>query len=130
MKRTRSRSTRERSDRRHTWRASQPRSTSCCLRERSRALTSRPTALIHDCSIRSRFFGRSRGKVLGMAANKTPATPEPGQDSTVEDWFGQSVERDKELAEDLSEQLPPREAERVFEQQAKGVPEQQARRGP
>jgi hypothetical protein len=65
-----------------------------------------------------------------MAANKTPATPEPGKDSTVEDWFGQSVERDKELAEELSEQLPPGEAERAFEEQATGEAEQQARRGP
>ena len=65
-----------------------------------------------------------------MGANKTPATPEPGKDSTVEDWFGQSVERDRELAEELSDRLPPEEAERAFEQQATGEAEQQARRGP
>jgi hypothetical protein len=65
-----------------------------------------------------------------MTANKPPATPEPGKDSTVTDWFGQSVERDKELAEELSEQLPPDEAERAFEQQATGEAEQRARRGP
>ena len=65
-----------------------------------------------------------------MAAHETPATPEPRKDSKVADWFGQSVERDKELAEQLSEQLPPGEAERVFEQKATGEAEQQARRGP
>jgi hypothetical protein len=38
-----------------------------------------------------------------MTPNKPPATPDPGTDSTVADSFGQSVERDKELAEELSE---------------------------
>jgi len=65
-----------------------------------------------------------------MATNDTPATPEPGKDSTVDDWFGQSVERDTELAEELSEELTPDQAERVFEQQATGEAEQKARRGP
>ena len=35
-----------------------------------------------------------------MTPNKPPATPDPGTDSTVADSFGQSVERDKELAEE------------------------------
>jgi hypothetical protein len=64
-----------------------------------------------------------------MNPNNTPATPEPGKDSTVEDWFGQSVERDTELAEKLSEELPPEDAERAFEAKATGEAEQRARRG-
>lgn len=61
--------------------------------------------------------------------DQEPATPEPGTDSTTEDWFGQSVERDAELADELSEQLPADEAERAFEQRATGEDEQEARRG-
>ncbi len=58
-----------------------------------------------------------------------PQTPEPGTDSTVEDWHGQSVDRDAELADKLSEELPPEEAERAFEEQATGEAEQAARHG-
>lgn len=58
-----------------------------------------------------------------------PATPEPGTDSTVEDWMGQSVDRDTELAERLSAELPPEEAERAFEERATGEAEQEARHG-
>jgi hypothetical protein len=64
-----------------------------------------------------------------MSADEQPKTPDPGTDSTVEDWFGQSVERDTEIAEQLSEELPPDEAERAFEEQATGKAEQDARRG-
>ena len=64
-----------------------------------------------------------------MNTDETPATPEPGKDSTVKDWFGQSVERDTELAEKLSEELPPEDAERAFEVNATGEAEQRARRG-
>ena len=64
-----------------------------------------------------------------MTANETPATPEPGKDSRVEDWFGQSVDRDAELADELSETLPEDEAERAFDEMATGREEQQARRG-
>jgi hypothetical protein len=63
-----------------------------------------------------------------MTSDDTPATPEPGTDSKVEDWFGQSVERDAELADEL-ESLPPEEAERRFEQESEGRAEQEARRG-
>jgi hypothetical protein len=52
-----------------------------------------------------------------------------GTDSRVEDWFGQSVERDAELADELSEQLDEGEAQRRFEEQATGESEQAARRG-
>lgn len=64
-----------------------------------------------------------------MSSDDTPATPEPGTDSKVEDWFGQSVERDAELADELSEKLPPEEAEAAFEELASGRDEQDARHG-
>ena len=64
-----------------------------------------------------------------MTSDDTPSSPEPGTDSRVEDWFGQSVERDAELADELSEQLPPEEAEKAFEERAAGEDEQEARRG-
>jgi len=64
-----------------------------------------------------------------MTSDDTPNSPEPGTDSRVEDWFGQSVERDAELADELSEQLPPEEAEKAFEERAGGEDEQEARRG-
>jgi hypothetical protein len=56
---------------------------------------------------------------------------EPGQDSRVEDWFGQSVERDAELADELTEKegLDEDEAERRFDEQATGASEQAARHG-
>ena len=62
-------------------------------------------------------------------SNDTPATPEPGTDSRVEDWHGQSVERDAQLADELSEELPPDEAEKAFEERATGSAEQAARHG-
>jgi hypothetical protein len=55
--------------------------------------------------------------------------PEPGTDSRVEDWYGQSVQRDTELAEELTQQLGEEEAEQVFEQRATGRAEQEARHG-
>jgi hypothetical protein len=64
-----------------------------------------------------------------MTSDDTPRTPEPGTDSKVEDWFGQSVAKDAELADELSDELPPDEAQRAFEQQAAGREEQEARRG-
>jgi hypothetical protein len=64
-----------------------------------------------------------------MTSDETPATPEPGTDSKVEDWFGQSVERDAELADELSAELPPDEAAEQFDEQAEGRAEQEARRG-
>ena len=64
-----------------------------------------------------------------MTSDDTPAQPEPGTDSKVEDWFGQSVDRDAELADELSAELPPSEAERKFAEQATGRDEQEARHG-
>ena len=66
---------------------------------------------------------------MHVDSNDTPATPEPGTDSRVEDWHGQSVDRDAELADELSERLPPDEAEQAFEERATGRAEQAARRG-
>jgi hypothetical protein len=58
-----------------------------------------------------------------------PNVPEPGTDSTVEDWHGQSVQRDAELADRLTQRLPLDEAERVYEELATGEDEQAARHG-
>ena len=60
-----------------------------------------------------------------MSSTEQPA----GTDSRVEDWFGQSVERDAELADELSKELPEDEAQRQFEAQATGKAEQDARHG-
>jgi len=56
-------------------------------------------------------------------------TNTPGEDSKVEDWFGQSVERDAELADDLTERVGEDRAEQLFEQEASGEAEQEARHG-
>lgn len=59
-----------------------------------------------------------------MATNdEQPKTPEPGTDSRVEDWFGQSVDRDAQLADEVGGD----EAE--FERRATGEAEQDARHG-
>jgi hypothetical protein len=63
-----------------------------------------------------------------MAINDA-STPEPGTDSRVEDWFGQSVNRDSELADRLTDEFGADEAEQKFEQQATGSDEQAARHG-
>lgn len=55
--------------------------------------------------------------------------PAEGQDSRVEDWFGQSVDRDTEVAEELTEQVGEERAEELFEEQATGREEQEARHG-
>jgi hypothetical protein len=61
----------------------------------------------------------------------TDKQPEPGQDSRVDDWLGQSVERDAELAEELVEEADGdvEDAERRFDERATGEDEQDARRG-
>jgi hypothetical protein len=65
----------------------------------------------------------------GDASGGDPAQPEPGTDSRVEDWFGQSVARDAELADELTERLGEERAAEVFEEQASGREEQEARHG-
>ena len=64
-----------------------------------------------------------------MTSDDTPRTPEPGTDSKVEDWFGQSVAKDAELADELTDELPPHEAQQAFDEQAAGRREQEDRRG-
>lgn len=64
------------------------------------------------------------------ADDATPRTPEPGTDSRVTDWYGQSVARDAELAERIGQSSDDeREAERAFNEQATGREEQAARHG-
>ena len=59
-----------------------------------------------------------------------PRTPERGTDSRVTDWQGQSVARDAELADRISETTDDDEvAERRFEEESTGREEQAARRG-
>ncbi len=54
---------------------------------------------------------------------------EPGQDSKVEDWFGQSVDRDAALADSLSDEFGEDEAGAVFDEVATGEDKQAARHG-
>ena len=60
---------------------------------------------------------------------ESSTSPKPGQDSTVDDWMGQSVERDRQLAEELTNELGEEEAEARFNKQATGRAEQEARHG-
>lgn len=55
--------------------------------------------------------------------------PEAGKDSRVEDWFGQSVERDARAADELSAELGEDAAEEAFDDVATGEDEQAARHG-
>ncbi len=55
--------------------------------------------------------------------------PAPGTDSRVEDWFGQSVARDAELADRLTAELGEDDAAAVFDEQSDGHAEQDARHG-
>ncbi len=58
-----------------------------------------------------------------------PKQPPAGEDSTVEDWMGQSVERDAELADQLVEQHGEDKAAEIFDEKAAGEDEQEARHG-
>ncbi len=62
-------------------------------------------------------------------ADVNPQQPEPGKDSRVEDWLGQSVDRDTELAEKLVEEHGEERAEEIFDEQAEGESIQAARHG-
>jgi hypothetical protein len=55
--------------------------------------------------------------------------PGEGRDSRVEDWFGQSVERDAELADQLTEEVGAERAEELFDERSHGREEQDARHG-
>ena len=61
--------------------------------------------------------------------DEAPKTPEPGTDSKVEDWFGQSVQADAELADELSDEMDPVQAEEAFDRAASGREVQDARHG-
>ncbi len=62
-------------------------------------------------------------------ATANPKQPEPGTDSRVEDWHGQSVERDTELADELVERHGEEVAEPLFDERATGEQTQRARHG-
>jgi hypothetical protein len=64
-----------------------------------------------------------------VTASENAKQPEPGTDSRVEDWFGQSVERDAELADRLTSELGEPRAEAEFDAQSSGRDEQDARHG-
>jgi hypothetical protein len=64
-----------------------------------------------------------------MSASDDAKQPEPGTDSRVEDWFGQSVQRDAELADRLTDDLDDAAAEAAFDERASGEAEQAARHG-
>lgn len=55
--------------------------------------------------------------------------PEPGTDSRVEDWMGQSVDEDAELAEKLVDEHGEEKAEELFDEQSDGKQTQEARHG-
>lgn len=62
-------------------------------------------------------------------ADVNPQQPEPGKDSRVEDWHGQSVKRDTELAEELVDEHGEDRAEEIFEERADGEETQEKRHG-
>jgi hypothetical protein len=58
-----------------------------------------------------------------MSSETTPADGEVREpdNSTVDDWFGQNVARDQEVADRVSAEAgSPEEAEQAFEEQAEG----------
>ncbi|MET0145854.1 MAG: hypothetical protein ABW328_13880 [Ilumatobacteraceae bacterium] len=63
-----------------------------------------------------------------MSDSNDARQPAPGTDSRVEDWFGQSVERDAALADHLVDELGD-DAEEAFDEQATGRAEQESRHG-
>jgi hypothetical protein len=64
-----------------------------------------------------------------MTTSHNHNKPEAGTDSRVEDWFGQSVERDAELADRLTAEVGEADAEAEFAKRSDGRAEQQARHG-
>ena len=63
-----------------------------------------------------------------MTSDETPRTPSPGTDSKVDDWFGQSVAKDAELADESSDELRPTRPNAPSRSRPPDA-EQQARRG-
>jgi hypothetical protein len=75
-------------------------------------------------------MGSRRAPIKEDAVSDAEAKqPEPGTDSRVEDWFGQSVDRDAELADRLSADPDTDDAEAAFDERATGRDEQEARHG-
>lgn len=62
-------------------------------------------------------------------SESSPSTPRPGQDSTVGDWFGQSVDQDAELADELTADLDDDSAEKAFDERSEGRETQERRHG-
>lgn len=62
-------------------------------------------------------------------AGTDPKQAEPGTDSRVEDWMGQSVDEDAELAEKLVDEHGEEKAEELFDEQSEGKQTQEARHG-
>jgi len=58
-----------------------------------------------------------------------PQQPDPGTDSRVDDWHGQSAQRDAELADELVEQHGEVEAEQRFDELSDEAELQASRRG-
>ena len=66
---------------------------------------------------------------MNDAGSNEAHVPPAGQDSTVEDWFGQIAARGAELADALTDEVGEERAEELFNQQAEGAAEQEARHG-
>jgi hypothetical protein len=64
-----------------------------------------------------------------VTTSENAQQPERGTDSRVEDWFGQSVERDAGLADRLTAEFGEKGAEAEFEHRARGEAEQEGRHG-
>ena len=72
---------------------------------------------------------RGYERLMNDAGSNKAHVPPVCHDSTVEDWFGQSAARDAELADELTEEVGEERAEELFNQQAEGAAEQEARHG-
>lgn len=77
----------------------------------------------------SRLADSVAGYRVPMPNDPDPKQVEPGTDSRVEDWFGQSAARDAELADELTDELGEAGAEAAFDERSTGREEQDARRG-
>jgi hypothetical protein len=62
-----------------------------------------------------------------VEVSNAPRTP-PGRDSRTTDWFGQNVDRDAQLADELVEAHGEKEAKR-YERLATGEEREASRRG-
>lgn len=58
-----------------------------------------------------------------------PSDSQDGTDTPVKEWFGQSVDSDAELADELVEEYGEAEAEKRFADASKGEDVEKSRRG-